>query len=139
MIAWRSYEDRMKAGKLPCFYTASLRRKPEKGYSYIWKMTGNRRYSMKSNYTYMVKCSDGTLYTGWTTDLEQRMKAHNDGSGAKYTRSRRPVELVYYEEYETKVDAMKREYAIKQLTRKQKEQLIKQKHTLLKNDRCFHP
>lgn len=94
---------------------------------------------MKSNYTYMVKCSDGTLYTGWTTDLEQRMKAHNDGSGAKYTRSRRPVELVYYEEYETKVDAMKREYAIKQLTRKQKEQLIEQKHTLLQNDRCFHP
>lgn len=94
---------------------------------------------MKSNYTYMVKCSDGTLYTGWTTDLEQRMKAHNDGSGAKYTRSRRPVKLVYYEEYETKTDAMKREYAIKQLTRKQKEQLIEQRHTLQQSDRCFHP
>ena len=50
---------------------------------------------MKRNYTYMVKCSDGTLYTGWTTDLEHRVKAHNDGEGAKYTRSRRPVELVY--------------------------------------------
>ena len=48
---------------------------------------------MKRNYTYMVKCSDGTLYTGWTTDLEHRVKAHNDGEGAKYTRSRRPVEL----------------------------------------------
>ena len=57
---------------------------------------------MKRNYTYMVKCSDGTLYTGWTTDLEHRVKAHNDGEGAKYTRSRRPVELVYYEEYATK-------------------------------------
>ena len=53
---------------------------------------------MKRNYTYMVKCSDGTLYTGWTTDLEHRVKAHNDGEGAKYTRSRRPVELVYYHE-----------------------------------------
>lgn len=79
---------------------------------------------MKSNYTYMVKCSDGTYYTGWTTDLEHRVHAHNSGEGAKYTRSRRPVELVYYEQYETKVEAMKREYAIKQLSRKKKEELI---------------
>ena len=57
--------------------------------------------NMKRNYTYMVKCSDGTLYTGWTTDLEYRVKAHNAGEGAKYTRSRLPVELVYYEEYAT--------------------------------------
>ncbi len=83
---------------------------------------------MKRNYTYMVKCSDGTLYTGWTTDLEHRVKAHNDGEGAKYTRSRRPVELVYYEEYATKAEAMKREYSIKQLTRKQKEKLIENKN-----------
>ena len=83
---------------------------------------------MKRNYTYMVKCSDGTLYTGWTTDLEHRVKAHNDGEGAKYTRSRRPVELVYYEEYTTKAEAMKREYSIKQLTRKQKEKLIENKN-----------
>ena len=83
---------------------------------------------MKRNYTYMVKCSDGTLYTGWTTDLEHRVKAHNDGEGAKYTRSRRPVELVYYEEYATKAAAMKREYSIKQLTRKQKEKLIENKN-----------
>lgn len=83
---------------------------------------------MKRNYTYMVKCSDGTLYTGWTTDLEHRVKAHNDGEGAKYTRSRRPVELVYYEEYATKDEAMKREYSIKQLTRKQKEKLIENKN-----------
>ena len=83
---------------------------------------------MKRNYTYMVKCSDGTLYTGWTTDLEHRVKAHNDGEGAKYTRSRRPVELVYYEEYTTKAEAMNREYSIKQLTRKQKEKLIENKN-----------
>ena len=83
---------------------------------------------MKRNYTYMVKCSDGTLYTGWTTDLEHRVKAHNDGEGAKYTRSRRPVELVYYEEYATKAEAMNREYSIKQLTRKQKEKLIENKN-----------
>ena len=83
---------------------------------------------MKRNYTYMVKCSDGTLYTGWTTDLEHRVKAHNDGEGAKYTRSRRPVELVYYEEYATKAEVKKREYSIKQLTRKQKEKLIENKN-----------
>ena len=75
---------------------------------------------MKRNYTYMVKCSDGTLYTGWTTDLEHRVKAHNDGEGAKYTRSRRPVELVYYEEFVTRGEAMKREYAIKQMKRADK-------------------
>lgn len=83
---------------------------------------------MKRNYTYMVKCSDGTLYTGWTTDLEHRVKTHNNGEGAKYTRSRRPVELVYYEEYVTKAEAIKREYAIKKLTRKQKEKLIENKN-----------
>ncbi|MDD6106477.1 MAG: GIY-YIG nuclease family protein [Ruminococcus sp.] len=73
------------------------------------------------NYTYMVKCADGTLYTGWTTSVEKRLKAHNEGHpGAKYTRAKRPVELVYYEGYATKEEAMSREYAIKQLTRKEK-------------------
>lgn len=76
------------------------------------------------NYTYILKCSDSTLYTGWTNNLEKRIKDHNDGKGAKYTKARRPVELVYYEQFECKEDAMKREYAIKQLTRKQKENLI---------------
>lgn len=79
---------------------------------------------MSVNFTYIVKCSDGTYYTGWTTNLEKRVKAHNEGKGAKYTRTRGPVELVYYEEYEDKIEAMRREYAIKQLTRKQKEKLI---------------
>lgn len=77
------------------------------------------------NYTYMVRCSDGSLYTGWTNNLDQRIKAHNAGTGAKYTKSRRPVELVYYEEYESKIDAMKREYAIKHLTKQKKEKLVK--------------
>lgn len=77
-----------------------------------------------SNYTYIVECSDGTLYTGWTTNLDNRIKAHNSKTGAKYTRSRTPVKLVYYEEFVTKEEAMSREYHIKQLTRKQKDELI---------------
>lgn len=76
------------------------------------------------NYTYIVKCSDGTYYTGWTNRLDERVRIHNSGKGAKYTRSRIPVELVYHEVFETKEEAMKREYEIKQLTRKQKESLI---------------
>ncbi len=76
------------------------------------------------HYAYIVKCSDGTYYTGYTNDLEKRLLAHNSGKGAKYTRNRLPVEMVYFEEYEDKSEAMKREYAIKRLTRKQKEKLI---------------
>ena len=76
------------------------------------------------NYIYIVRCSDGTLYTGWTNDLEKRMKAHNEGRGAKYTRARRPVKLVYSETLETKEEAMRREYAIKHMTREQKIKLI---------------
>lgn len=76
------------------------------------------------NYTYIVKCSDDTYYTGWTNNLEKRIKSHNAGTGAKYTRPRLPVTLVYYEAYATKQEALRREYAIKQLTRTQKEQLI---------------
>ena len=76
------------------------------------------------NYTYLVLCRDKTLYCGWTNHLDERIKAHNDGKGAKYTRSRRPVELVYYEIFPTKEEAMSREYAIKRLSRKQKLNLI---------------
>ena len=76
------------------------------------------------NYTYILECRDGTYYTGWTNDLEKRVKTHNTGKGAKYTKSRRPVKLVYYEAFETKSEATKREYAIKQLTRSQKKELI---------------
>ena len=76
------------------------------------------------NYVYILRCNDDSLYTGWTNNLEKRIKAHSDGKGAKYTRCRLPVELVYWEQYEEKSQALKREYAIKQLTRKQKQQLI---------------
>lgn len=77
------------------------------------------------NYTYILKCKDDSLYTGWTNDLKKRITSHNAGKGAKYTKARRPVELVYYEEFQTREEAMKREYAIKQLPRKEKEALIK--------------
>ena len=76
------------------------------------------------NYTYILKCNDNTLYTGWTNNLEKRLEAHNAGKGAKYTKPRLPVELVYFETFDTKEEAMKREYEIKQLKRKQKEELI---------------
>ena len=76
------------------------------------------------NYTYILKCTDETLYCGWTNDLEKRLKVHNDGKGAKYTRSRLPVTLVYYEEFETAKEAQKREYQIKNLSRKEKLKLI---------------
>lgn len=76
------------------------------------------------NYTYIVECSDGTLYTGWTNDIEKRLKAHNEGKGAKYTRCRKPVKLVYLEESDMKQQAMSREAKIKQLSRQEKEKLI---------------
>lgn len=80
-----------------------------------------------SNVTYMLRCSDGTLYTGWTNNIEKRLKAHNEGKGGKYTRTRIPVELVYLEEYDTRQEAMSREVQIKRLTRRDKEELIRKK------------
>ena len=77
-------------------------------------------------YTYIVECGDGSLYTGWTNHLEERIVNHNNGKGAKYTRARLPVHLVYYEVFATKQEAMQREWAIKQLTRKDKLLLIGQ-------------
>ena len=71
-------------------------------------------------YTYMLRCTDGSIYTGMTNNLEKRIDEHLSKKGAKYTKTRRPVELVYYEKFETKEEAMKREYAIKQLTRAEK-------------------
>lgn len=77
------------------------------------------------NYTYILRCGDGSLYTGWTNNLEKRLEAHNAGRGGRYTRSRLPVKLVYYESFDTKNEAMRREVAIKKLTRQEKEKLIK--------------
>ncbi len=76
---------------------------------------------MDGFFTYIVRCADGTLYTGWTTNLTRRMAAHNCGkNGARYTKSRRPVTLVYAERRISKQDAMRRECEIKQMTRKEK-------------------
>ena len=76
------------------------------------------------NYVYILMCNDGSLYTGWTNDLESRIDAHNSGKGAKYTSGRLPVVLKYFEEFETKQEAMKREYEIKKLTKKDKLRII---------------
>ena len=76
------------------------------------------------NYTYLLECADRTFYCGWTNDLEKRVNAHNYGAGAKYTKPRRPVTLVYYEEFQTKEEAMRREAAIKKLSRQEKQRLI---------------
>ena len=78
-----------------------------------------------SHYVYMIECADDTLYTGYTTDVERRITEHNQGEGAKYTRGRRPVKLCYQEEFTSRSKAQKREYRIKQLTRKEKKELIK--------------
>ncbi len=76
------------------------------------------------NVCYILRCADGTLYTGWTNDLEGRLKTHNAGKGGGYTRSRLPVELVYWEAFETKEEAMSREWHLKRLTRQEKLRLI---------------
>ena len=76
------------------------------------------------NYTYIVKCSDETFYTGWTNDLKKRIEMHNSGKGAKYTKARLPGELGYYEAFDTKEEAMSREWHIKRLSRSEKQKLI---------------
>ena len=74
-----------------------------------------------------MECSDKSLYCGWTDDIEKRVKTHNEGKGAKYTKARLPVKLVYFEEFSTKSEAMKREVAIKKMNRKYKLKLIKER------------
>lgn len=78
-----------------------------------------------SFFTYIVRCRDGTLYTGWTNDLEERVRNHNRGRGGRYTRSRMPVELAYFEEHLSKSEAMSREQTIKKMPRAKKELLTK--------------
>ena len=75
-------------------------------------------------FTYILECSDGTLYTGWTVDLQKRLKAHNAGKASKYTRARLPVRIVYQENFPSRKEALQREYEIKQLSRKEKESLF---------------
>ena len=74
---------------------------------------------------YILRCADGTLYTGIAPDVEKRVQKHNEGKGAKYTRGRTPVELVYREDHPNRAEASKREYQIKQLSRAEKLELIK--------------
>lgn len=78
------------------------------------------------NYTYILRCRDGSLYTGWTNNLEKRLNCHNAGKGAKYTKARIPVELAYFETFQTKKEAMQREWEIKKMTRKEKIALIEE-------------
>ncbi len=80
----------------------------------------------ETNYTYILRCSDGTLYTGWTNNLQKRLDAHNAGRAAKYTRSRTPVELAYAETHGTRQEAMSREALIKRMSRAEKEALIRE-------------
>ena len=78
------------------------------------------------NYVYLVQCADGSLYCGWTTDLEERMAAHNSGKGAKYTRTRLPAELAWFEEYADRHEALSREWHIKRMSRQEKLALIEE-------------
>lgn len=76
------------------------------------------------HYVYIVRCKDGTLYTGYTNDLEQRIAKHNAGQGAKYTRGRRPVKLAYKKRFKSYSQALKAEWKIKSFTRREKEALL---------------
>ncbi len=77
-----------------------------------------------NSFVYILRCKDGSLYTGWTNNLENRLKMHNKGLGAKYTKGRGPCTLAYFESLSSKNEALKREYAIKRLTKEKKEKLV---------------
>ncbi|WP_135823378.1 GIY-YIG nuclease family protein [Halorussus ruber] len=79
---------------------------------------------MSVHWVYVIECADGSFYTGYTTDVKRRVREHDRGEGAKYTRGRTPVELVHKERFESQSAAMSREYEIKQLTRAEKERLV---------------
>ena len=79
----------------------------------------------RDHYVYVLECADGTLYTGYTTDVERRIAEHDAGEGAKYTRGRTPVEVVLTEGFDTRAAALRREYEVKALSRREKERLIR--------------
>ena len=79
----------------------------------------------KGHYTYMLRCADNTIYSGYAVDPIARLEVHNSGKGAKYTRARRPVKLVYFEKFENKGDALRREIEFKKLSKAEKESLIR--------------
>lgn len=88
-------------------------------------MTAKKDQKEKNYYVYILECSDKTFYTGYTNDLERRLARHNQGQGAKYTRGRLPVRIIYYESFATKSLALKREAQIKRMKKEDKEALIK--------------
>ena len=94
-------------------------------YSHVEKLKKLKAPEKDGFYTYILLCDDGTLYTGWTVNLAKRIDTHNSGNGAKYTSIRVPVDLVYYEEFDSRREAMSREWHIKKMTREAKVQLIK--------------
>lgn len=94
------------------------------GSAILARLDATDKAEKKKYYTYMVRCSDNSIYVGYTPDLENRLRAHNSGNGAKYTKYKRPVKLVYYEEFETKSEAQSREVILKQLSHREKERLI---------------
>ena len=87
-------------------------------------MSKNKQLEEKNHFVYIVECSDGTFYTGYTKNLKRRLKEHNSGEGAKYTRGRYPVKLRYQERFSSRSQAQKKEYQIKQLPRIKKEELF---------------
>ena len=82
---------------------------------------------MSKAFTYILECADGTFYTGWTANLEQRLQAHNAGRGGRYTRGRRPVRLAYFEEHSTRQEAQRREVVLRRLSRAKRLELIARK------------
>jgi len=86
--------------------------------------SGAKPSTVSDHYVYILRCADDTLYTGYTTDPERRLREHNAGEGAKYTRGRTPVDLVHLESYDSQSAAMSREYEIKQLSRREKDRLV---------------
>lgn len=88
------------------------------------RIAKRQRREKTDNYVYILRCGDSSLYTGWTNDLKKRVACHQSGRGAKYTKSHQPVKLVYHERFDTKEEAMHREWEIKQMTRAQKEALL---------------
>jgi tRNA 2-thiocytidine biosynthesis protein TtcA len=104
-----------KSAKQPAKITAGKKK----------SVRGNHADGKEESYVYLLRCGDGSFYCGYTNNLEKRFQAHCAGRGAKYTRTHRPLELVYHETFQTKSEALKREYAVKQLTHAQKEKLIR--------------
>ncbi len=84
----------------------------------------HKKINAETHYVYILECADQSLYTGWTTSLEKRVRTHNEGKGAKYTKTRLPVVLLYSEQFSDKSEALRREHEIKKMPRKKKLQLI---------------